>query len=104
MIIQLLAHVLTSTIRSHKLYSLVELILNLVLKLSELFKSFRLVPHQIDISISTQVVGKSHEVLIATSGSCAHWTTHITMYKFQQLGCPLATLCERRLSHLAEQA
>ena len=81
MIIKLLAHVLTSMIRLQKLYSLAELIL--ILKLFELFKSFRLVPHQIDISISTQVVGKSHEVLIATSGSCAHWTTHITMYKFQ---------------------
>ena len=64
MIIKLLAHVLTSTIRSQKFYSLAELILNLVLKLFELFKSFRLVPHQIDISISTQVIDKSHEVLI----------------------------------------
>ena len=82
MIIKLLAHVLTSMIRSQKLYSLAELILNLILKLFELFKSLRLVPHQIDISISTQVAGKSHEVLIATSGSCAHWTTHIIMYKF----------------------
>ena len=83
MIIKLLAHVLTSTIRSQKLYSLVELILNLILKLFELFKSFQLVPHQIDISISTQVIGKSHEVLIVTSSSCAHWSTHITVYQFQ---------------------
>ena len=39
MIIKLMAHVLTSMIRSQKLYSLAELILNLVLKLFELFKS-----------------------------------------------------------------
>src|ERR1043165_3199517 len=101
MIIKLLTQIFTSTIRSQKFDRLAELILYFILKLLELFKGFRLMPHQVDISISAQVVGESHEVLVTTSSSRAHWSTHISMYEFQQVGRPLATLCKRCLGHLA---
>src|SRR3954463_10802901 len=86
MIIKLLTQIFTSTIRWQKFDRLAELILYFILKLLELFKGLRLVPHQVDISISAQVVGESHEVLVTTSSSRAHWSTHISMYEFQQVG------------------
>jgi hypothetical protein len=43
------------------------MILHFILELFELFKGFCLVPHQIDIAVSTQVTGKDNKVLKATS-------------------------------------
>src|SRR3954468_4497306 len=100
MIIKLLTQIFTSTIRSQKFDRLAELILYFILKLLELFKGFRLVPHQVDISIYAQVIGESHEVLVTTSSTRAHWFTHISMYEFPLVVRPLTTLCKRCLGHL----
>jgi hypothetical protein len=43
------------------------MILHFILELFELFKGFCLVPHQIDIAVSTQVIDKGNKVLKATS-------------------------------------
>src|SRR3954462_5653630 len=80
MVIKLMAHVLASSVRPKKLYFLAELILCFILEFFELFKGFRLMFHQVDISIPTQIISKGNEVLITTPGCRAHWSTYITMY------------------------
>ena len=62
MIAKLVTQIFTSAIRSQGLYFLATLILYLILKLLELFKSFRLMLHQIDITISTEIINESNEV------------------------------------------
>src|SRR4051812_22602279 len=64
MVIKLMAHVLTSSVRLKKLYFLSKLILCFILEFFELFKGFRLMFHQIDISIPTQIISEGNEVLI----------------------------------------
>jgi hypothetical protein len=44
------------------------MILHFILKLFELFKEFCFVPHEIDIVVSTQVIGKGNKVLKAPLG------------------------------------
>jgi hypothetical protein len=68
---------------------------------SLLYTSF--VPHQVDVSTSTQVVGKSNEILKNTSGHEAHWSTYISMYKSQQVTDPLTVTSEMCFSHLPKQ-
>src|SRR5688572_30122930 len=81
MIDKFVAQILASMIRSQGLNFLATLIFNFILKFLELFKGFRLVPHQVGISISTKIISKSYEVLVPSSGCRAHWSTYIGMYK-----------------------
>src|SRR3954464_11296396 len=85
MIAKLVTQIFTSTIRSQGLYFLATLILYFTLKLLELFKSFRLMTHQVDITISTEIISESNEVVISSSGCRAHWPTYISMYEFHQV-------------------
>src|SRR3954469_10996679 len=85
MIAKFVTQIFTSTIRPQGLYFLPMLILYFTLKLLELFKSFRLMPHQVDITISSEIISKSNEVVISSSGCRAHWSTYISMYEFQQV-------------------
>src|SRR5688572_13484442 len=101
MIAKLVAQILASTIRSQGLNFLATLIFNFILKFLELFKGFRLVPHQVDIAISTKIISESYEVLESSSSRRAHWSAYIIMYEFQQVYCSLRKSCERRLGHLA---
>src|SRR4051812_3119562 len=80
MVIKLMAHVLASSVRTKKLYFLAELILCFILEFFELFKGLRLMFHQVDISIPTQIISEGNEVLITTPGCRAHWSTYITMH------------------------
>jgi hypothetical protein len=101
MIAKLMTQILTSPIRSQGLNFLATLIFNLILKFLELFKGFRLMLHQIDIAISTQIINESYEVLESSSGRRAHWSAHISMYEFQQVRCSLGKTYEWYLGHLA---
>src|SRR4051812_30371424 len=85
MIAKFVNQIFTSTIRSQGLYFLATLILYLTLKLLELFKIFGLLLHQVDITISTEIISESNEVVISSSGCRAHWSTYISMYEFQQV-------------------
>src|SRR4051812_25440076 len=66
MVIKLMAHVLASSVQPKKLYFLAELILCLILEFFELFKGFRLMFHQVDMSLPTQIISEGNEVLITT--------------------------------------
>src|SRR3954469_12986515 len=85
MIAKLVTQIFTSMIRLQGLYFIATLILYFTLKLLELFKSFRLMPHQVDITISTEIISESNEVVISSSSCRAHWPTYISMYEFQQV-------------------
>src|SRR3989337_1277821 len=104
MLAKLMTKVFAFAIRPQKLNPFVTMIFNLILKFFELFKGFRLMLHQVDIAISTQIISKSHEVEIPTPCSFAHRTTYITMYYFQQFTCPFRMTRERRLGHFPHQA
>src|SRR3954470_13384517 len=60
-------------------------ILDLTLKFLELFKGFRLVLHQVNIPISTQVISKGHEVTKTIACGDVHGSTYICMYDPQQV-------------------
>jgi hypothetical protein len=74
----------------------VELIFDLTLKFFQLLKGFRLLLHQIDIPISTQIISKCHKVTITIARRDAHWSTHIGMYDSQQVGRPVNKTGEQR--------
>src|SRR6187399_269867 len=99
-----MTQIFTPTIRSQELYFSVTLILNLILKFFELFKGLRLVFHQIDIPVSTQVIREGENITVASASLNTHWTAHIGMYDFQQVGCSLHCSGERSLGHLAQEA
>src|SRR3990170_8541671 len=104
MLAKLMTKIFASTIRPQKLNLFVTMIFYLILKFFELFKGFRLMLHQVDIAIPTQIISKSHEVEIPTPCGCVHWTTYITMYYFQQFTRPFRMTRERRLGHFSHQA
>ena len=94
----------TSTIRSYKLYFLVTMIFHFTLKFFELFKCFRLMLHQVDILISTQIICEGEKITIPAASLNIHWTTYTNMYDLQQICCSLHCSEERRFSHLAHEA
>src|SRR3954465_11053905 len=85
-------------------YFLVTMILYLTLKFFELFKRFRLMFHQVDISISAQIICEGQKIMILVASLNIHRTTYISMYDFQQICCSLHCSGERRFSHLAHEA
>src|ERR1043165_7926854 len=85
MIAKLVNHILATTIRSKVLDFLSELIFDFTLKFLELFKGFRLVLHQVNIPISTQVISKGHEVTKNIACGGVHGSTYICMYDPQQV-------------------
>jgi hypothetical protein len=101
MFLKLKTQILASSVRTKMLDLSNELIFDLFLKFLELFKGFRFMLHQIDISISTQIISKGHEVMMTIARSDAHWSTHIRMYDSQMVGCPLKQSDEQSLSHFA---
>ena len=80
MIAKLVTQILTTSIRSKVLDFLSELILDLILKFLEPFKGFRLMRHQVNIPISTQVISKGHEVTKTIACGDVHGSTYICMY------------------------
>src|SRR4051812_3033427 len=82
---KMIAKFMTQIFTSMTFYFLATLILYLILKLLEPFKSFRLMLHQVDITISTEIISKSNEVVISSSGCRAPWSTYISMYELQQV-------------------
>ena len=81
--LKLKTQIFATSIRSKVLNFLVELIFNLLLKLFELIKSFRLVLHQVDIPVSTQIISEGNKITIPIAGGDAHWSTYIRMYDSQ---------------------
>src|SRR3954469_2200347 len=80
MISKLVTQILATSIRSKVLDFLSELILNLILKFLEPFKGFRLMLHQVNIPISTQVISKGHEVTKTIACGDVHGSAYICMY------------------------
>jgi hypothetical protein len=101
MCLKLETQILAPLVRTKLLDLSIELIFDLFLKLLELLKSFRLVLHQVDKSISTEIIIKGHKVMITIAHSDAHWSTHIRMYEFQQVGRPFNSSRERSPGHFA---
>jgi hypothetical protein len=66
MVTKLMAQIFSTTIQSQEFNCLASMILHFILELFELFKGFCLVPCQIDIAVSTQVIGKGNKALKAT--------------------------------------
>jgi hypothetical protein len=64
MCLKLKAQILGSSVRARMLDLSIKLIFGHFLKFLELFKGFRLILHQIDIPISTQIIRKGHEVML----------------------------------------
>jgi hypothetical protein len=83
MCLKLETQILTSSVRTKLLDLSIKLIFDLFLKLLEVFNSFRLMFHQVDIPISTQIVSKGHKVMITMVRSDSHWFTYIRMYESQ---------------------
>src|SRR6266540_478923 len=102
MITKLLAQIFTSTIRSQKFNCLAQMILYFILKFFELFKGFRFMSHQVYITISTEVISEGNEVLKPISSNCAHWSTYIRMYEFQQVFCSFTDTGERRFGYFTQ--
>src|SRR4051812_38447344 len=73
---KLVTKILSSTIGSYKFDLSVTMIFNFTLKFFELFKCIRLVFHQVNISISTQIIRESHEITISTVCRHTHWTAY----------------------------
>src|SRR3954464_12246526 len=46
------------------------------------FKCFRLMFHQVDIPISSQIIYEGQKIMIPASSINIHWTTYISMYDF----------------------
>src|SRR3954468_3543923 len=80
MIAKLVTQILTTSIRLQVLDFLSELILDLILKFFEPFKGFRLMLHQVNIPISTQVISKGHEVTKTIASGDVHGSTYICVY------------------------
>src|SRR4051812_1547228 len=102
MIAKFVTQIFTSMIRSQGLYFLATLILYLTLILLELFKSFRLMLHQVDITISTEIISESNEVVIYSSGCSDHWSTYNSVFEFKQVCRSLRKTRKRRLGHLSK--
>ena len=68
---------------AEKLYFLVTMIFHFTLKLYELFKCFRLMFHQVDILISTQIICEGHKIMIPAVSPNTHRIAYISMYYFQ---------------------
>ena len=67
MVIKFLAQIFATSIRSKCLDCLAKLILYFLLKRFEHFKLFRFMSHQVDITISAEVISKCNEVLVTSS-------------------------------------
>src|SRR4051812_130424 len=80
MIAKLVTQILATSIRSKVLDFPSKLIFDLILKFLELFKGFRLVLHQVNIPISTQVISKGHEVTKIIASRDVHGSTYIRVY------------------------
>ena len=80
------------------------MIFHFTLKLFELFKCFRLMFHQVDISIWAQIICEGRKITIPAASINIHRTTYISMYDFQQICCSLHCSGERSFSHLAHEA
>ena len=92
---KLVTQIFASTITSEKLYFLVTMILYFTLKFFELFKCFRLVFHQVDTPIPTQIIYEGEKITISATNFNIQWTTYICMYDFQQICCSLHSTGER---------
>src|ERR1043165_9425147 len=77
---KLVTQILATRIRLKVLDFLSELIFDLILKFLELFKGFRLVLHQVNISISAQVISKGHEITKTIASGDVHGSTYIRVY------------------------
>src|SRR3954471_18327301 len=64
-------------------YFLVTMILYFTLKFFELFKHFRLMFHQVDIPISSQIICEGQKIMIPAASLNIHRTTYISMYDFE---------------------
>src|ERR1041384_1356114 len=104
MIAKLVTQILATTIRSKVLDFLSELIFDLILKFLELFKGFRLVLHQVNIPISTQVISKGHEVTKTIASGDVHGSTYIRVYDPQQVIRTLHYPIEWSPCHFAHEA
>src|SRR3989337_1175616 len=82
---KLVTQIFASAIRSQKLYFLVTMILYFTLKFFKLFKCFRLLFHQVDIPIPTQIICEGQKITIPAACFNTHWTAYIGMYYFQQV-------------------
>src|SRR4051812_19376552 len=103
MLVKLVAQIFTSSIRSKKFDFLATLIFYFLLKLFKLLKSFRLMFHKINITITTQVISKGYKVEESTACRCTHRTTYIRMYYFHQVTCPFNISIERCFGHLSRK-
>src|SRR3954465_810873 len=94
-----------SPLRSYRrnFYFLVTMILYFTLKFFELFKRFRLMFHQVDIPISSQIICEGQKIMIPAASLNIHRTTYISMYDFQQICCLFHCFRERRFSHLVQE-
>jgi hypothetical protein len=101
---KLKTQVLSTAIGSEMLDFPIKLILNFTLEFFELFKRFRLVFHQIDITVSTQVISEGDEVTITIACRNAHWSTYVCMYDPQQIRRPFNETFERCPGHFAHEA
>ena len=77
---KLVTQILATSIRLKVLDFLSELFFDLILKFLELFKGFRLVLHQVNIPISTQVISKDHKVTKTIASGDVHGSTYIRVY------------------------
>src|SRR3989337_664761 len=80
---KLVTQIFSSTIGSQKLYFLGTMIFHFTLKFFELFKCFRLMFHQVDIPISTQIICEGQKITIPAVSLNTHRTAYIDMYYFQ---------------------
>src|SRR3954462_7066986 len=77
---KLVTQILATSIRSKVLDFLSELISDVILKFLEPFKGFRLMLHQVNIPISTQVTSKGHEETKTIACGDVHGFAYICMY------------------------
>ena len=88
-----------TSIQSKFLYLLAKSILYFILEFLKFLKGFQLIPHSVDISISTWVISKSCEVEMPTS--CLYWKESTNTYvdQLQHFCSSLTFITKRCLSH-----